>query len=157
MKSIVYLIAGVAVAAGLGPSNLQAQSAPKFAVDATWPKDLPEGWITGQLGGVCMSAKESGGEDSVYVVNRRNITDEEKETSISAPSIIKFDVDGNVAGSWGDQNTVPGSIHGCEVDRDSNVWVAGNADGIIQKYAPDGKLLLQIGRASCRERVYHPV
>ena len=54
-------------------------------------------------------------------------------------------MDGNVAGSWGDQNTVPGSIHGCELDRDGNVWVAGNADGIIQKYAPDGKLLLQIG------------
>ena len=27
----------------------------------------------------------------------------------------------------------------------SNVCVAGNADGIVQKYAPDGKLLLQIG------------
>ena len=51
MKFIGYLIAGVAVAAALSPSNLQAQNAPKFAVDATWPKDLPEGWITGQLGG----------------------------------------------------------------------------------------------------------
>ncbi len=108
----------------------------------TWPKELPEGWITGQLGGVCRSA-----QDHVYVVNRRNITDEEKETSISAPSIIKFDVAGNVVGSWGDQNTVPGSIHGCLVDRDGNVWVAGNGDGIIQKYAPDGKLLMQIGTA----------
>ena len=140
MKSIVCLIAGVAVAAGLGPSNLQAQNAPKFAVDATWPKDLPEGWITGQLGGVCTSA-----QDHIYVVNRRNITDEEKETSISAPSIIKFDPDGNVVGSWGDQTTVPGSIHGCFVDQEGNVWVAGNADGAIQKYGPDGKLLLQIG------------
>ena len=28
---------------------------------------------------------------------------------------------------------------------EGNVWVAGNADGVIQKYAPDGKLLLQIG------------
>ena len=64
-----------------------AQTAPRFAIDATWPKELPEGWITGQLGGVCRSA-----QDHVYVVNRRNITDEEKETSISAPSIIKFDV-----------------------------------------------------------------
>src|SRR3954464_751520 len=140
MKSIVYLIAGIAVAAGLGPSSLKAQSAPKFAVDATWPKDLPEGWITGQLGGVCTSAL-----DHIYVANRRNITDEEKETSISAPSIIKFDPDGNVVGSWGDQTTVPGSIHGCFVDQEGNVWVAGNGDGAIQKYGPDGKLLLQIG------------
>src|SRR4029453_14048680 len=128
MKSIVCLIAGVAVAATLGPSNLQAQNAPKFAVDATSPKDPPEGWITGQLGGVCTSA-----QDHIYVVNRRNITDEEKETSISAPSIIKFDPDGNVVGAWGDQTTVPGSIHGCFVDQEGNVWVAGNAGGPLKK------------------------
>ena len=132
--------AALAIAIGLGPSPLLAQSAPRYQIDATWPKDLPEGWITGQLGGVCMGA-----QDQVYVVNRRNITDEEKETSISAPSIIRFDPDGNVVGSWGDETTVPGSIHGCFVDQQGNVWVAGNADATIQKYAPDGKLLMQIG------------
>ena len=122
----------------LVPAN--AQTAPKFAVDASWPKELPKDWVTGQLGGVCTAE-----QDHIYVVNRRNITDEEKETSISAPSIIKFDMEGNVVGSWGDQNTVPNSIHGCFVDQDKNVYVAGNSDGIVQKYAPDGKLLLQIG------------
>src|SRR5712691_11464057 len=130
----------MALAIGLCPSTSQAQNAPKYAVDAAWPKDLPKDWIAGQLGGVCMGA-----QDHVYVVNRRNITDEEKETSISAPSIIKFDPDGKVVGAWGDQTTVPGSIHGCFVDHEKNVWVAGNGDGVIQKYAPDGKLLLQIG------------
>jgi DNA-binding beta-propeller fold protein YncE len=142
MKPIGHLIASTALlaAAALVPSTLAAQTPPKFAIDATWPKELPEGWITGRLGGVCRGA-----QDQVYVVNRRDITDEEKETSISAPSIIKFDPAGNVTGSWGDQTTVPGSIHGCEVDRDNNVWVAGNGDGVVQKYAPDGKLALQIG------------
>src|SRR5262245_29326076 len=132
--------AALTIAIGLCPSPLHAQSAPRYQIDATWPKDLPEGWITGQLGGVCM-----GTQDQVYVVNRRNITDEEKETSISAPSIIRFDPDGNVIGSWGDETTVPGSIHGCFVDQQGNVWVAGNADATIQKYAPDGQLLMQIG------------
>ena len=28
-----------------------AQNPPKFEVDPTWPKPLPAGWITGQLGG----------------------------------------------------------------------------------------------------------
>ena len=140
MKSIVQLMACAVLAATFVPSAGSAQDAPKFAIDAAWPKDLPKDWITGQLGGVCMGA-----QDHVYVVNRRNITDEEKETSISAPSIIKFDTEGNVVGSWGDQTTVPASIHGCFVDHDGNVWVAGNADGAIQKYAPDGKLLLQVG------------
>src|SRR5258707_15311818 len=109
MNNIVRLVASIAAisfAAGAAPAL--AQTAPKFAVDASWPKDLPKDWITGQLGGVCTAE-----QDHIYVVNRRNITDEEKETSISAPSIIKFDMEGNVVGSWGDQNTVPNSIHGC--------------------------------------------
>jgi DNA-binding beta-propeller fold protein YncE len=133
--------AAAVVFAALGPATLHAQNAPKFAIDAVWPKDLPEGWITGRLGGVCMDAAQ----DNVYVVNRRDITDEEKETSISAPSIIRFNAAGDVVASWGDQTTVPGSIHGCFVDLDKNIWVAGNADAIIQKHGPDGKLLLQIG------------
>ncbi len=48
--------------------------------------------------------------------------------------------------SWGNQKTVPGSIHGCFVDLAGNVWVAGNGDAMIQKYDPAGKLLMQIGQ-----------
>jgi DNA-binding beta-propeller fold protein YncE len=139
MNTFIRLAVSVAALA-VSFAGANAQTAPKFAVDASWPKELPKDWITGQLGGVCTAE-----QDHIYVVNRRNITDEEKETSISAPSIIKFDMEGNVVGSWGDQTTVPNSIHGCFVDADKNVYVAGNSDGIVQKYAPDGKLLLQIG------------
>ncbi len=135
-----YLLASAAIAVTLIAGASQAQEAPKYALDASWPKALPKDWITGQLGGVCTAE-----QDHIYVVNRRNITDEEKETSVSAPSIIKFDSAGNVVGSWGDDKTVPNSIHGCVIDKDNNVYVAGNSDGIIQKYSPDGKLLLQIG------------
>lgn len=138
MARLTLSAAALSLTFGLVPAL--AQTAPKFAIEPGWPKDLPKDWITGQLGGVC-----TGEQDHIYVVNRRNITDEEKETSISAPSIIKFDINGNVVGSWGDQTTVPGSIHGCFVDNDKNVYVAGNADAMVQKYAPDGKLLLQIG------------
>src|ERR1700730_9683034 len=115
----------IALAIALCPSALLAQSAPKYEVDASWPKDLPDGWITGQLGGICVDA-----QDNVIVVNRGDITDEEKETSKGAPPIIKFDSAGKVIASWGDRNVVPRSIHGCTVDRDNNVWVAGNGDGI---------------------------
>jgi DNA-binding beta-propeller fold protein YncE len=134
------LAAAATLAVSIVACVSQAQEAPKYAVDPTWPKPLPKDWITGQLGGVCTAE-----QDHIYVVNRRNITDEEKQTSVSAPSIIKFDTAGNVVGSWGDDKTVPNSIHGCAIDKDNNVYVAGNSDGIIQKYAPDGKLLLQIG------------
>ena len=141
----VLLATAVLVAVAVVATAPHAQEAtksdvPKFAVDPTWPKDLPKGWITGQLGGVCVD-----GRDNVYVVNRRNITDEEKQTSISAPSIIKFNATGDVAAAWGDDTTVPGSIHGCVVDSANNIYVGGNGDGIVQKYDENGKLVLQIG------------
>ena len=117
-----------------------AQKAPVFEIDPTWPKPLPPGWITGQLGGICADS-----HDHIVVVNRRNITEEEKETSQQAPPIMMFDATGNLVRSWGDPNIVPNSIHGCAFDREDNVWVGANVDGIIQKYDHNGKLLLQIG------------
>ena len=136
------VVAAIAAVCGIYQSAGTAQTVPRFEIDAKWPKDLPGDWITGRLGGVCMDAKG----DNVFVVNRADITEEEKETSTSAPSIIKFNAAGDVVASWGDQKTVPGSIHGCFVDLAGNVWVAGNGDGMIQKYDPAGKLIMQIGQ-----------
>ena len=48
--------------------------------------------------------------------------------------------------SWGDSNTVPSTIHGCFADRENNIWLTGNGDGIVQKWTHDGKMLLQIGK-----------
>ncbi len=154
-------------AACLSTFALSAQVQPGFEVDPTWPKPLPEKWITGQLSGVCVDS-----HDHVVVVNRRNITNEEAETSINAPSIIMFDAAGNVFKSWGDPNVIPNSIHGCSFDTEDNVWVASNGDGIVQKYSHDGKLLLQIGTRgvvdssdgtgtgkplnSARDKLFHP-
>lgn len=124
----------------LAPCVLAAQSTPEFKVDPAWPKPLPEAWITGQLGGVCTDS-----HDHIVVVNRRDITAEEAETSQQAPPIIMFDLAGNVIASWGDPNVVPHSIHGCSFDAENHVWVGGNDDGIIQKYSHEGRLLAQIG------------
>ena len=43
------------------------------------------------------------------------------------------------SGLVGRPKAVPGGIHGCTIDRDNNIWVTGNNDGIIQKYDPDRK------------------
>ena len=59
----------VAYAWPVAPLSAQGQ-APRFEIDPTWPKPLPEGWITGRLGGVCID-----GHDHVIVTNRRDITD----------------------------------------------------------------------------------
>jgi DNA-binding beta-propeller fold protein YncE len=124
----------------LFPLVSMAQSVPHFEVDPSWPKPLPAGWITGQLGGVCTDS-----HDHIVVVNRRDITKEEAETAEQAPPIIMFDMAGKVIASWGDPNIVPNSIHGCSFDSENNVWIGGNDDGILQKYSHDGKLLTQIG------------
>jgi len=86
-------------------------------------------------------------------------------TSKASPPVIEFDQDGNVVNSWGDPSLVPANtigpagnniglqnkvlpngIHGCFVDYQDNVWIAGNGDGVVQKYTHDGStMLLQIG------------
>jgi DNA-binding beta-propeller fold protein YncE len=121
--------------------TLPAQTPPQYEVDASWPKPLPEDWVFGRLGGVCVDS-----HDHIAVVDRRDITSEEAETSHRAPPIVVFDAAGKVIKSMGDPDAVPQGIHGCFFDKDDNVWVGGNTDGIIQKYSHDGKLLMQIGK-----------
>ncbi len=113
---------------------------PSFEFDPSWPEPLPERWINGQVGGVCVDS-----HDHVVIVDRRNITEEEAETNVAAPTFIMFDQAGNVIGSWGDPDVVPDGIHGCSFDAQDNVWVAGNRDAIVQKYSHSGELLMQIG------------
>src|SRR5499433_1291136 len=144
IRSVVLAGASIAVAVVFfcffEPAHADGNP-PRFEIDPYWPKVLPEGSITGQLGGVCVDS-----HDHVIVVNRRDITEEEKETSLQAPPIIMFDAAGNVVSSMGDPASVPNSIHGCSFDHENNIWVGGNGDGIIQKYSHEGKLLLQIGK-----------
>ena len=138
-----------AATAGLGlvlghshPLLLRAQSAPKFEVDPYWPKPLPSGWVTGEVGGTCVDK-----QDHVFTLNRLNLSPKEEQISHPAPPVIEFDPDGNMVNSWGDPKLVPGRIHGCFVDGDNNIWIGGEHDAIVQKYSHDGsKLLLQIGQ-----------
>jgi DNA-binding beta-propeller fold protein YncE len=120
----------------------QAQSSTlKYEVDPTWPKPLPQNWVTGQVSGVCVDA-----QDHVFIVNRNDMTNKEAEVSQQAPPFIEFDADGKVVNSLGDWNVVPNTTHGCTIDSENNFWTAGNGDGIIQKYSHDGKLTMQIGK-----------
>jgi DNA-binding beta-propeller fold protein YncE len=114
---------------------------PKYEVDPSWPKPLPDKWVTGSVGGVCTDA-----QDHVFIVNRRNLTDNDLDAAYQAPTVIEFDPQGNVANSWGDPNILGSGRHACYVDYENNVWLPSNQDGIVQKFSHDGsKLLLQIG------------
>jgi DNA-binding beta-propeller fold protein YncE len=115
---------------------------PKYEVDPFWPRPFPGPWVTGDVAGTCVDA-----QDHIFIVNRNNLNPDEQRNSRPSPAIIEFNPEGNVVNSWGDRKILPtGSLHGCTIDGDGNVWLAGSSDGIIQKYTHDGnKLLLQIG------------
>jgi hypothetical protein len=118
-----------------------AQNPPTFEVDPSWPRPLPNLWVTGGIGGVCIDA-----QDHVFILNRRDLTDNELDAGHQAPPVIEFNSQGDVVNSFGDLSVVPDHLHGCTVDRENNVWLTGSEDGIVQKYSHDGKLLLQIGK-----------
>ena len=104
--------AALSLALGLVPAH--AQTAPKFAVDASLAQGPAEGLdhrpARRRLHGASRTT-------STWSTVATSPTRKRKPRS-RRPSIIKFDVAGNVVGSWGDQTTVPGSIHGCFVDHD---------------------------------------
>jgi len=74
----------------------------------------------------------------------------------SLPPVVEFDADGRYLRGWGGPGTGydwPKTEHGIYVDPDGNVWVGGNSndDNQILKFTPDGKFLMQIGRAGKSE------
>jgi hypothetical protein len=172
MRGKRYLYAGavglaVAVALGLSVSASQADSkyfhrVPSFTVDGSWPKmplpsagdfgtplvlststGKPKPWSTGEVAGTCVDSR-----DHVFIVTRGNLVNSpETLDSVPAAPVIEFDTDGNVVNAWGDRNVLPNGIHGCFIDYQDNVWIAGNGDGIVQKYPHNGSHLplLQIG------------
>src|SRR5215510_7193664 len=113
-----------------------AQTAPpRYVVDASWPKALPNNWTMGQVGGMAVDK-----DDHIWVFQRprSNTVDELSaaqnpplaECCFAAPSVLEFDAAGNLLKSWGGPNHVPNwpvSEHGIYVDRTGNVWLSGNS------------------------------
>jgi DNA-binding beta-propeller fold protein YncE len=134
--------AALATAVFCPPLSRAQSSAPRYEVDASWPKPLPDRWILGGLGGVCVDA-----QDHVLLLNRQDIVDGELNAGHLAPPIIEFDPAGNVVNSWGDLTVLDPRLHSCHFDKDNNVWIGSAPSGMVQKYSHDGsKLLLQIGK-----------
>jgi hypothetical protein len=133
-------------------SNAQ-NNVPRYEVDPSWPKPLPDRWVTGEMGGVCVDS-----QDHVFIAQRvsdvggmdghlEGLTNDELNAGQAAPPIIEFDPEGKVANSWGNATLLPKDLHGCSIDNQGHVWLDGSEDGIVQEYSHDGKeLLLQIGK-----------
>jgi DNA-binding beta-propeller fold protein YncE len=137
---------------GVPPASAQS-AAPRYEVDVTFPKPLPDRWVTGGFGGHCIDAR-----DHVLLLNRQDVLEGELNAGRLAPLMIELDPAGKVVHSWGDPNLIEGTVaglrngptqfrlHTCHFDQDGNVWIASSPGGMIQKYTHDGsKLLQQVG------------
>jgi sugar lactone lactonase YvrE len=124
------------------PASRAQGTVPKFEVDVAWPKPLPDRWVLGGLGGVCVDA-----QDHVLLLNRQDVVEGDLNAGHLAPPIIEFDPSGSVINSWGDPNLLDPRLHSCHFDKDNNVWIASAPSGMVQKYSHDGRMLLaQIGK-----------
>ncbi len=162
-------------------SPAEAQSlesgVPRYQVDASWPKELPNNWILWNGTGLHVDA-----DDHIWVLHRpRQVsmadagafqTPPISECCIPAPSVVEFDSEGNLLSSWGGPEFVPDwpiLEHGLVIDADGNFWLGGNfrnsannalltspipppaqlrSDRQVLKFSPDKELLLMIGRPS---------
>jgi hypothetical protein len=154
-----------------GSTSVQAgnnnfTTVPNYEVDASWPGELPEKWILGQVAGIAVDQN-----DHVWLVHRpRTLTEHEAaavqnpptaECCVPAPSVIEFDANGNFVQAWGgpswDQEMEtwieppydwPQNEHGIFVDAEDNIWLGGNGgnDHIVLKMSKDGTYLMTIGQ-----------
>ena len=156
-KTGQLLGAAILTAALIAGRTAMAGEPPRFEVDPFWPKPLPNNWILGQVAGIAVDA-----QDHVWIIQRpRTLTDDEKGATLDpqrsqccapAPPVIEFDRDGNVVQAWGGPGAGydwPKNEHGIRVDAGGFVWLGGNApdDGMILKFARDGKFVMQIGKS----------
>ena len=116
-------------------------SAPAYQVDSAWPKPLPDRWVLGGLGGLCVDK-----QDHVFILNRQDVLEGDLNAGKLAPPIIEFDSAGNVVNSWGDLKVMDPRLHSCHFDKANNMWIGSAPSGMVQKYSHDGKLLFQIGQ-----------
>ncbi len=150
---------------------------PRYEVDASWPRELPNNWILWNGTGLHVDA-----DDHIWVLHRpRQVsmadagayqTPPISECCIPAPSVVEFDSEGNLLSSWGGPEFVPDwpiLEHGLDIDEDGNFWLGGNfrnnatnalltspiplpaqlrSDRHVLKFSPEKELLLMIGRPS---------
>ena len=122
------------------PSSDDPRTDPAYLGEVSTATGLPKPWVTGEVAGTCVDSR-----DHVFIVTRGNLISPETVEAVPSPPVIEFNQAGDVVNAWGDRNALPNGIHGCFIDYQDNIWIAGNGDGIVQKYTHDGVYVTQIG------------
>jgi DNA-binding beta-propeller fold protein YncE len=155
---LVSFAIAIAYSALSTAGTASVQETPKFKVDPSWPKELPNNWIMGQVGGMAVDR-----HDHIWVLQRPSLdTVDELGAAqtppwslccFAAPPVLVFDAQGNLLQSWGGPGEGfdwPKREHGIYVDKDDNVWISGAdpSDRHLLKFKNDGHFVMQIGHPS---------
>lgn len=122
---LLLLLLSLAIIAGT--TALTGEKAgPKleYTLVKDWPT-LPNGM---KLGGISAVASDS--QDNVYLLHRIK------------PYVLVFDKAGKLVRSFDGDFKTP---HGLRIDKNDNLWIADMANHLVQKFSPEGKLLLSLG------------
>ena len=115
-----------ALAAGI--TALSAQSGGNVRMDTNWGQTAGgPGW------GGNTSWIAADGKGQVVVLVR------------TAPHVRVFTRDGTFVRSWGDEGLFQ-SAHSVTVDAQGALWITDSAAHLVQKFSPDGRLLMTLGR-----------
>ena len=152
-RAFVTSMAALVVALG-SLARSQSAAPPTFRFDPTWPKEMPNNYLVGNVVGVGVDSK-----NNVWITHRPASQAGAEKT----PPVLAFDPAGNLVKSWGGSGG-PGyewgtQAHGLYIDYQDNVWLgfggglpydikskATTDNAHILKFNADGKFLLQIGK-----------
>jgi hypothetical protein len=155
---VLSIVLGIGLFVVSSAGTAEVLEAPKFKVDPFWPKELPNNWIMGQVGGMAVDR-----HDHIWVLQRPGLdtvdelgaaqTPPESQCCFAAPPVLVFDAQGNLLQSWGGPGEGfdwPKREHGIYVDKDDSAWIsgAGPGDRQILKFKSDGHFVMQIGHPS---------
>jgi DNA-binding beta-propeller fold protein YncE len=152
-RAFVISMAALVVALG-SLARSQSAAPPTFRFDPTWPKEMPNNYLVGNVVGVAVDSK-----DNIWITHRPA----SQAGADKTPPVLAFDQAGNLVRSWGGSGG-PGydwgtQAHGLYVDYKDNVWIgfggglpydlktkATTDNAHILKFTPDGKFLRQFGK-----------
>lgn len=127
MKNLVFVILAVTILAA--PALAQSSLFDRYDVNMTKWAQLPAGAEWG--GETSMVAAD--GKGHVTVIVR------------VAPHFREFTTDGKFVKAWGDQGTF-GMAHSVHYDAEGNIWASDPIWHVVNKFSPDGKLLMTLGK-----------
>jgi len=108
LLAVITFVAGTtrSVVADPGVTPPGAIGSPQFDVDASWPKELPNNWIIGQVGGLSVDK-----QNHIWVYQRPATdtvdelaaaqTPQSEQCCYPAPPVLEFNANGDLLNAWG--------------------------------------------------------